>query len=134
LRGGAVGTSGAGEQFFEAGGVRYGHVIDPRTGVPASGVLAATVVAASGAVADAVSTALLVGGTDLARRYCDAHRDTLAIMVIDNGEAPEKTLEREGFSRTMLEREGLSRAMLEREGLSRAIMVGGFPGALMEMS
>lgn len=114
LHGGAIGTSGAGEQFFEAGGVRYGHVIDPRTGVPASGVVAATVVAGSGAVADAVSTALLVGGADLARRYCDAHRNTLAIVVTDNEKAPDSTL--------------------GREGCSRAIMFGGFPGALMEMS
>ena len=57
-----VGTSGAGEQFFEADGVRYGHVIDPRTGQPASGVLSASVIASSAALADALSTAFLIGG------------------------------------------------------------------------
>ena len=88
LRDGAVGTSGGGEQFFEAGGVRYGHVLDPRTGAPASGVLGASVVAASGAVADALSTAFLVGGPDLARRYCAEYPETLAVLVLDNPSEP----------------------------------------------
>jgi thiamine biosynthesis lipoprotein len=88
LRDGAVGTSGAGEQFFEAGGVRYGHVLDPRTGAPASGVLCASVIASSGAVADALSTAFLVGGPDLAERYCAAYPETLAVLVLDNASQP----------------------------------------------
>lgn len=41
---------------------RPGHVLDPRTGLPARGVLAATVVAASGVEADALSTAVFVLG------------------------------------------------------------------------
>jgi thiamine biosynthesis lipoprotein len=88
LRDGAVGTSGAGEQFFEAGGLRYGHVLDPRTGAPASGVLGASVIAQSGAVADALSTAFLVGGPDLAERYCAAYPQTLAVLVLDNDSQP----------------------------------------------
>jgi thiamine biosynthesis lipoprotein len=87
LRDGAVGTSGAGEQYFEVGGRRYGHVIDPRTGWPASGVLGASVVARDGASADALSTAFLVGGPVLAGRYCAAHPGTLAVLVLDDGRA-----------------------------------------------
>jgi thiamine biosynthesis lipoprotein len=85
LRNAAVGTSGAGEQFVIADGRRYGHVIDPRTGWPAQGVLSATVVASDAATADAVSTAFLVGGPDLARRYCAEHRDVLAVITPDDG-------------------------------------------------
>jgi len=85
LRDGAIGTSGSGEQFFEAEGVRYGHVLDPRTGHPASGVLAASVIARSGAMADALSTAFLVGGAGLATRYCAAHPDTQAVIVPEDG-------------------------------------------------
>jgi thiamine biosynthesis lipoprotein len=82
LQHGALGTSGAGEQFTEIDGKRYGHVLDPRTGWPAeSGVLSASVLAADAAVADALSTAFLVGGTDLARRYCGAHSDVMAIIT-----------------------------------------------------
>jgi len=81
LRDGAVGTSGAGEQYFEIDGVRYGHVIDPRTGWPASGVLGASVITRDAATADALSTALLVEGPSLAERYCAAHPDTLVVLI-----------------------------------------------------
>lgn len=81
LRDGALATSGAGEQFVEVDGRRYGHVIDPRTGWPAEGLLSATVITRDAADADALSTAFLVGGLDLARRYVDAHPGTLAILT-----------------------------------------------------
>ncbi|HYT76503.1 MAG TPA: FAD:protein FMN transferase [Vicinamibacterales bacterium] len=83
IRDGAVGTSGAGEQFIEVDGRRYGHVIDPRTGRPASGVLGASVIATDAATADALSTAFLISGPDLARRYCAAHPNTMAVLVLD---------------------------------------------------
>lgn len=90
LKNAAVGTSGAGEQFIEVEGRRYGHVIDPRSGQPAEGVLGASVVTRDAAAADALSTAFLIGGPDLARRYCAAHDDTLAVLVLDEpGERAE---------------------------------------------
>jgi FAD:protein FMN transferase len=85
LRDAALGTSGAGEQFFEIGGVRYGHVIDPRTGWPASGTRAASVVASTAADADALSTAFLVGGVEAARCYCASHSNVLAVVTPDAG-------------------------------------------------
>jgi len=85
LRSAAVGTSGAGEQFFEHEGVRYGHVMDPRTGWPAAGVLSASAITSSAASADALSTAFLIGGVELARRYCAQHDDVLAIVTPADG-------------------------------------------------
>lgn len=82
---GAVGTSGAGEQFVEVDGVRYGHVIDPRTGCPAGGVLSASVITTDAASADALSTAFLIGGPDLAQRYCSTHPDVIALITLDDG-------------------------------------------------
>jgi FAD:protein FMN transferase len=79
----ALGTSGAGEQYFEVDGRRYGHVLDPRTGWPAEGVLSVTVAAADAASADALSTAFLVGGPALAERYCAAHAGTLAFVTLE---------------------------------------------------
>ena len=90
VKNGAIGTSGAGEQFVEIDGRRYGHVIDPRTGRPAEGVLGASVITRDAASADALSTAFLIGGPDLARRYCAAHRDVLAVLVLD--EPRERTM------------------------------------------
>jgi thiamine biosynthesis lipoprotein len=81
LRNGAVGTSGAGEQFVVVDGVRYGHVLDPRTGRPASGTVSASVITTNAAEADALSTAFLIGGSDLARRYCAEHKDVLAVIT-----------------------------------------------------
>jgi thiamine biosynthesis lipoprotein len=85
LRNAALGTSGGGEQFVIADGRRYGHVIDPRTGWPATGVVSASVVASDAATADALSTAFLVGGIDLAERYCAEHRNVLALITPEDG-------------------------------------------------
>jgi FAD:protein FMN transferase len=85
LRDAALGMSGAGEQFVEVGGIRYGHVLDPRTGWPASGVLSAAVATPDPARADALSTAFLVGGMEMARAYCAEQPDTLAVLTPDDG-------------------------------------------------
>lgn len=89
VRDAALATSGAGEQFFEVDGKRYGHVIDPRSGWPATGVQSTTVATADGASADALATAFLVGGTELARRYCASFPGTLALVTpADGSERP----------------------------------------------
>lgn len=81
LRNAALGTSGAGEQFFRIGGERYGHILDPRTGWPATTLLSATVLAPTAAEADALSTAFYVGGVDLAQRYCVGHPQVSALLT-----------------------------------------------------
>ncbi len=58
----AMSVSGVQEQSFEAGGRRFGHVIDPRTGEPAAGAMLAAVVLPSATETDALSTALLALG------------------------------------------------------------------------
>ena len=53
----ALGTSGTSSQYFHHQGKRYCHVIDPRTGWPATDVLSTTVVTNDATSADALSTA-----------------------------------------------------------------------------
>ena len=67
LRDEAVSTSGSYEKFFEDGGKRYGHILDPRTGRPAEGMDSVSVVAARTLDTEAWSTALFVNGADWLR-------------------------------------------------------------------
>jgi FAD:protein FMN transferase len=85
LTDGALSTSAAGEQFVEVAGTRYGHVLDPRTGRPAAGILSATVVTADPTVAEALSTAFLVGGVGLAERFCASNGGVMALLTPDDG-------------------------------------------------
>jgi thiamine biosynthesis lipoprotein ApbE len=58
----ALSTSGPSMQFVEIGGVRYSHVIDPRSGEPLTSSLSAHVIAEDPALSDALATAATVVG------------------------------------------------------------------------
>lgn len=60
LHNAAVSTSGDLEQFIDINGVRYSHIIDPRTGMPVTNQIIVTVIAPRGETADALSTAACV--------------------------------------------------------------------------
>lgn len=62
LRNEAVSTSGDTEQFREIGGVRYSHIVDPKTGLGLTSSIAVTVVARRGLDADPIATAVSVLG------------------------------------------------------------------------
>jgi thiamine biosynthesis lipoprotein len=81
LRNRAIGTSGSRVQFFRHAGRRYGHILDPRTGWPAEGVLSATVIAPTAAEADALSTAFYIMGPEAATTFCEGHPDIAAVLL-----------------------------------------------------
>jgi FAD:protein FMN transferase len=62
VRNAFVSTTGGYERNVVIDGHRYGHVLDPRTGLPVEGMLSVTVVAPTGMAADALSTAVYVLG------------------------------------------------------------------------
>jgi thiamine biosynthesis lipoprotein len=63
----AVATSGGSQQFVEIGGVRYAHVVDPRTGLGLVNAGEVTVIGRRGELVDAVATAMLVLSSDHGR-------------------------------------------------------------------
>jgi FAD:protein FMN transferase len=63
----AVSTSGDEEQTREIGGVRYSHIIDPKTGLGLTAAIAVTVVARTGLDADPIATAVSVMGEQKGR-------------------------------------------------------------------
>ncbi|TWT30595.1 FAD:protein FMN transferase [Blastopirellula retiformator] len=79
----ALGTSGAAHQTFVEGGKRYGHVLDPRTGWPAAGVLSTTIVAPTATLSDALSTACFVMGPDRTAKYCEAHPEIGVLFAME---------------------------------------------------
>ncbi len=76
-----VSTSGKYEQFVAQDGKTYGHILDPRSGRPAEGLISVTVIAPSAMDADAWSTALFVLGPLEARRKAKARADVSAVLV-----------------------------------------------------
>jgi thiamine biosynthesis lipoprotein len=60
----AVSTSGDTAQFVVINGVRYSHVIDPRTGIALTNRVMATVIARDGITSDSLSTAACVLGPE----------------------------------------------------------------------
>ena len=78
----ALGTSGPANQFFYFRGVRYGHIIDPRTGWPAQGPLSVTVLHPSATWADALATALYVMGVDQAIQFCQSNSEVGMLALL----------------------------------------------------
>jgi thiamine biosynthesis lipoprotein len=80
----SLSTSGDYESYFVADGVRYHHILDPRTGWPARGLRSATVVSPDATLADALSTALVALGPERALEVA-ARVGVEAVLVDDAG-------------------------------------------------
>lgn len=64
-------TSGDLHQFLELGGVRYSHIVDPRTGLGLAERIACTVIALDAATSDALGTAMCVMGVERGLELAD---------------------------------------------------------------
>jgi len=81
----AMSTSGDYERYFDEDGVRYHHIIDPRTGKSASKVRSATILASTATRTDGLSKTAFVLGADEAMKIYNALDDVDAILVTPDG-------------------------------------------------
>jgi len=83
----ALSVSGGASKSFERDGVTYSHLMDPRTGRPARGVLGAAVLAESGTAGDALDNAFPVLGVGAGRAYIRGLPSTEAFLFLPDGRA-----------------------------------------------
>jgi thiamine biosynthesis lipoprotein len=84
----AVVTSGNYERFFVHEGIKYAHIIDPKTGRPLpfdQSLRSVTLVASNAADADAYCTAVTVMGPEEGMRFVESHPELAAIMIDAKG-------------------------------------------------
>ncbi len=95
----SVSTSGDLEQFVEIGGVRYSHVLDPKTGLGLTGRRSATVIARKGVEADSLTKVASVLPPDKALALIDATDGAATYIVVkDSDDAPERVTASKRFA------------------------------------
>lgn len=84
----AVSTSGDAEQFVEIAGVRYSHIVDPRTGIGLKGRRSVTVIAKQGIYSDSLTKMASILSADKAVEKIESidGAATLIVVKTDKGE------------------------------------------------
>ncbi len=85
ISGKAVVTSGDYERFVKFNGIRYSHIINPKTGYPATGIISATVFAHSAELADALATSIFVMGVDVGLNRINQLANIDCIIIDEKG-------------------------------------------------
>ncbi|HYA59059.1 MAG TPA: FAD:protein FMN transferase, partial [Burkholderiaceae bacterium] len=85
LRDVAVSTSGDYERFFEEDGVRYHHLLDPRTGKSPSSVHSVTIVAPDGLTSEGLSKMVFVLGVQKGMQLIESQKNVDAVVVDADG-------------------------------------------------
>jgi FAD:protein FMN transferase len=86
LNNGSVATSGNYEQFFMQDGVRYGHTINPKTGLPVTGIQSVTVLGPGGELCDALATAVYVMGIEVGMHLIHQLPGTHCLIIDDKNQ------------------------------------------------
>ena len=80
----AVATSGNYEKFVMINGKKYSHTIDPRTGLPVSGIKSVTIITLNAEIADAMATPVMIMGIKAGMNLINQMKDIEAIVIDDN--------------------------------------------------
>jgi thiamine biosynthesis lipoprotein len=80
----AIATSGTYEKYAFINGKKYSHTIDPRTGLPVSGVKSVTIICKNAEVADALATPVMIMGVKVGMDMINQMKDIGCIAVDDD--------------------------------------------------
>jgi thiamine biosynthesis lipoprotein len=95
----AVSTAGDAEQWMTVDGVRYSHILDPRTGRPMTGRSSTTVVARSGLEADGLDTALAIVGPQKGLPIIEGTPGAAAAWIIEHDDGRVEVVRSQGWPR-----------------------------------
>ena len=85
INNGAIVTSGNYEKYVSFNGVRYSHIIDPRTGYPSTGILSVTVFASKAELADALATSVFVMGIEVGLNRINQLPNIECVIIDEQG-------------------------------------------------
>lgn len=82
----AIATSGNYEKYVTIGGKRYSHTIDPKTGLPVSGIKSVSILCRSAELADALATPVMVMGVNVGLDLINQLQQVACVIIDDSGE------------------------------------------------
>jgi thiamine biosynthesis lipoprotein len=104
LKNRALATSGNYRKFYEEGGVKYGHHIDPATGYPArQNILSATVMSKEDITSDGWGTAFMVMGLEKSKKVLTKHSELEVYFVYNDSVGNYKIYASKGFSECLID-------------------------------
>src|SRR5262245_5982911 len=102
LKNQALSVSGSYEKFFEMDGVRYSHIMDPRTGWPVQGVISVAVITSNGTEGDALDNVFYVQGLEWSKIWSKRSTGTEMIFFLPKGEKGWRALQLQNGSMRQL--------------------------------
>ncbi|MEO8309294.1 MAG: FAD:protein FMN transferase [Pseudomonadota bacterium] len=81
----AFSTSGDYERFFDEGGVRYHHILDPKTGMSPHSVRSVTIIASNATRTDGLSKTVFILGPEKGLAFINSLPDADAIVIAADG-------------------------------------------------
>lgn len=85
IKNGAVTTSGDYEKFILIDGKRYSHIINPKTGMPSTGLTSVTVIGPNAETANGFSTSIMVLGQKKGFEMMNQYPDYACLLITDSG-------------------------------------------------
>ncbi|MEP6683710.1 MAG: FAD:protein FMN transferase [Parafilimonas sp.] len=82
----SVATSGNYEKFAMIDGKKYSHTIDPKTGLPITGIKSVTIICTNAEIADAMATPVMIIGIQTGLNMINQMKDIACIIIDDNNQ------------------------------------------------